>query len=46
MGVRTILANPAYTGERHGVKKAHPAIVSRRAFNEVRSVLDSRRRAG
>jgi hypothetical protein len=46
MGVRTILANPAYTGERHGVKRTHPAKVSRRAFNEVQAVLDARRRVG
>jgi Recombinase len=44
MGVRTILGSPAYTGERHGVKRTHPAIVSRRAFNEVQAILDSRRR--
>jgi len=31
--VRGILANPAYAGERYGVKGAHAAIVSRRAWN-------------
>ena len=33
--VRLIVANAAYAGERHGKKRAHPAIVSRRIFNEV-----------
>jgi DNA invertase Pin-like site-specific DNA recombinase len=46
MSVRTILTNSAYTGERHDVKKAHPAIVSRQLFNRAQAVLDSRRRAG
>jgi hypothetical protein len=44
MAVRTILTNPAYTGERHGVKRAHPAIVSRRLFNRAQAALDARRR--
>ena len=34
-GVRLILSNPVYCGERYGVKKAQPAIVSRRTWNAV-----------
>jgi site-specific DNA recombinase len=30
-----ILRNPVYSGELHGVKRAQPAIVSRRIWNEV-----------
>jgi site-specific DNA recombinase len=40
--VRLIVSNPAYMGERYGVKRAHPAIVSRRVFNEANAVLNER----
>jgi site-specific DNA recombinase len=40
--VRLILSNPIYSGERYGVKGAQPAIMSRRTWNAVQSVLDSR----
>ena len=33
--VGNIIRNPVYAGELHGVKKAQPAIVSRRAWNEA-----------
>jgi site-specific DNA recombinase len=33
--VRRVLANPVYAGERYGVKRAHPAIVSRQLYNAV-----------
>jgi site-specific DNA recombinase len=33
--VTNILRNPVYTGELHGVKKAQPAIVSRRVWNQA-----------
>jgi hypothetical protein len=39
-GVIVILRNVAYTGERYGVKRAHPAIISRRRFNEAQASLD------
>ena len=39
-----ILANEVYTGERYGVKRAHPAIVSRRVFNQAQQALRARRR--
>ncbi|MFN8188777.1 MAG: recombinase family protein [Gaiellales bacterium] len=42
--VRLILENVAYAGERHGVKRAHPAIISRRRFNEVQRALEARAR--
>ena len=42
--VRIILTNPAYCGERHGIKKTHTPIISRRLFNEVETVLLSRGR--
>jgi len=44
-GVRVILSNLAYTGERYGVKRAHPAIVSRRTWNAVQSALELRARS-
>jgi DNA invertase Pin-like site-specific DNA recombinase len=37
--VLLILRNVAYAGEAHGVKAAHPTIVSRRLFNQVQAVL-------
>jgi site-specific DNA recombinase len=40
-GVRLILRNDAYTGERHGVKRAHPAIISRRLYNETQKRLEA-----
>jgi DNA invertase Pin-like site-specific DNA recombinase len=33
--VRNLIRNPVYAGELHGVKKAQPAIVSRRVWNTV-----------
>jgi len=38
-----IIENLAYAGERYDVKRAHPAIVSRRAFNAANAALDARR---
>jgi hypothetical protein len=43
-GVRLILRNPAYCGERHNIKRAHPAIVSKRAWNEAQAALNARAR--
>jgi site-specific DNA recombinase len=42
--VRNILENPVYAGERYGVKRAHPAIVSRRVFNQAQAALEARAR--
>ena len=42
--VLIILTNPAYCGERHGIKKTHTPIISRRLFNEAERVLLSRGR--
>ena len=42
--IRVILRNPVYSGERHGVKKAHPAIISRRSWNQAQETLNRRRR--
>jgi DNA invertase Pin-like site-specific DNA recombinase len=42
--VRLIASNPAYAGERYGVKRAHEAIVSRRALNAATRTLESRGR--
>ena len=33
--IRRILRNPVYAGERYGVKRAHPHIVSRQLYNAV-----------
>ena len=44
-GVRGILVNGAYAGERYGVKGAHPAIVSRRAFNSANRALKASAKA-
>lgn len=41
--VLRIATNPAYAGERYDVKNAHPAIVSRRAFNAAARALEARR---
>ena len=41
--VTLLIENVAYAGERYGIKNAHPAIVSRRVFNEANAVLDARR---
>jgi hypothetical protein len=38
-GVRGILVNEVYAGERYSVKGAHPAIVSRRAYNGANRAL-------
>jgi site-specific DNA recombinase len=43
--VERIVENVAYAGERYGVKRAHPAIVSRRTFNHANSGLAARRTA-
>jgi site-specific DNA recombinase len=43
--VRQIVENVAYMGARYGVKKAHPAIVSRRAFEEAGAALRARSRS-
>lgn len=40
--VRTILENPAYSGELHGRRNACPAIVSRRMWNQARAALRGR----
>jgi site-specific DNA recombinase len=40
--VSRIVTNPAYVGERYGVKNAHPAIVSRRLFNAAGAALRQR----
>ena len=40
--VSRVLTNPAYVGERYGVKRAHPALVSRQLFNAVQQVLRER----
>jgi site-specific DNA recombinase len=42
--IRNIITNSAYTGELHGIKNAHPAIVSRRRFNAAQRALEARRR--
>ena len=44
VGVRWILRNPAYAGDRYGVKGAHAAIVSRRMWNAVQRALEARSR--
>ena len=43
-GIRVILRNPAYVGERYGVKRAHESIVSRRLWNAAQRSLDGRAR--
>ncbi len=40
--VRGIVLNPAYAGERYGVKRAHPPLVSRQLFNRANEGLRSR----
>jgi site-specific DNA recombinase len=40
--VRLILRNPAYVGERYGVKRAHEPVVSRQLFNAAQRGLDKR----
>jgi site-specific DNA recombinase len=40
--VSRIVTNPVYAGERYGVKKAHPAIISRRTFNAANAELERR----
>jgi DNA invertase Pin-like site-specific DNA recombinase len=40
--VRRIATNPVYAGERYGVKRAHPSIVSRQLFNAAQRALDER----
>jgi DNA invertase Pin-like site-specific DNA recombinase len=42
--VHRVLTNTAYAGERYGVKSAHPAVVSRRAFNAAQHALEERAR--
>lgn len=43
--VTLILRNPAYTGERAGVRDAQPALITRRMFLAVQRALDARRRS-
>jgi Recombinase len=43
--VRSILMNPAYVGERYGVRNAHTPIISRRAWNAAQAALAARARA-
>ena len=43
-GVRSILKNPAYYGERYGHAKAHAEIVPRRTWNRAQATLDANRR--
>lgn len=43
--VSRIVTNPAYAGERYGVKRAHEALVTRQAFNAAQTRLEARRRA-
>ena len=43
--VERVVENVAYAGERYGVKRAHPAVVSRRRFNEAAAALARRRGA-
>lgn len=40
--VRALLGNPAYAGERYGVKRAHPPMVSRQLFRAAQSALGTR----
>jgi DNA invertase Pin-like site-specific DNA recombinase len=42
--VRIVLTNAAYYGERHGIRKVHAPIISRRLFNQAQHVIQSRRR--
>jgi site-specific DNA recombinase len=42
--LRNLLENPVYAGERHGVKNAHSAIVSRRVWNAANAALRARGR--
>lgn len=42
--VRSIATNPAYAGERHSVRRAHPSIVSRQLFTAVQEALAERAR--
>ena len=42
--MRWIITNAAYAGEKYGVQKAHPAIVSRRAWNAAQAALAARGR--
>ena len=42
--ISLILRNEVYCGERYGVKRAHPAIISRRLFNEVQRTSATRKR--
>jgi site-specific DNA recombinase len=41
-GVRVILRNPAYAGERYGVKSAHEAMISRHMFNAAHAAVSKR----
>jgi site-specific DNA recombinase len=43
--VRGIVENVSYYGQRYSVKRAHPAIVSRRLWNEANAELAKRSRA-
>jgi Recombinase len=46
VAVRGVLRNPVYVGERYGVKKAQPTIVSRQFWNAVQAELDRRGQRG
>lgn len=43
--VRNVVANPVYCGERYGVKRAQPAIVSRQIWNAANAQLRARARS-
>ena len=43
--MRGILENRAYLGERYGVRKAHPKIVTPRLWNAANAALRARSRA-
>jgi hypothetical protein len=43
--VRNIILNPAYAGERYGVKRAHERIVTRQAWNKAQAAMRSRARS-
>ena len=42
--VKAILLNSVYTGELHGVKHTHTAIISRRRWNSVQELLKARKK--
>ena len=42
--IRGMILNPAYAGERYGVKRAHEPIVSRQLWNRAKEALKARSR--